>query len=814
MIVSHDWLRAFVPHGRTAADIGQLLSTHVATLEGMEALRTDLAPFVVGQVVHSERIPETRLSFNRVDDGSGQLLEVVCGAPNVELGAKYPLARVGTVVPGKGGMTIERRKIRGFTSAGMLCSAAELGLGEDHDGILTLDTDAAPGTPLLQVLPTGDVRLELDVLANRADLLSQVGVAREAAALTGVPMEAPPELRDLVIVPPETRHEREVVAGGVTVRVEDASDCPRYAAALIRGVRVGPSPEWLVQRLAGVGARSINNVVDVTNYTLHGLGQPVHAFDLGTLAGSTIVVRRARAGERLVTLDGQTRTLDPESLVIADAERAHAIAGVMGGRDSEVTEATVDVLLEVAVFDPRRVRVSRRRAGVSTDASYRFERGIDRGATLRRLAEAAGLILSVAGGRVETVLDVGSEPAPATPVPLRAQRIARVLGADVPVADVERLLGAIGFGLTREAGGDVVWTVTPPSWRQDVTREVDLIEEVARLIGFDALPNELRPFRPGTVPDHPLQLTTRRVRDVLVASGLLEAKPLPFVRGDDATHVRVANPLGEDEPHLRTRVLDSLARRAEYNLSRMQGNVRLFEAGGVFAPGADGRPVERWHVGALVMGERRPPHFTEPRPPAYDAWDARALAESAAAALYPRAGIELRPAPDESGRLWTVVADDLQVGEVRRVRLDAPPWASPAFGVELEAAVIDSTPVAPAGQRARDESTPRPSVTHLRARALPSTPAVELDLALLVPDAVPAADVERVIRSAAGELLERVTVFDEFRGGDVAAGARSLAWRLVLRDPTRTLRDKEVDGRRQKLLKALDAALGVRPRAG
>jgi phenylalanyl-tRNA synthetase beta chain len=624
----------------------------------------------------------------------------------------------------------------------------------------------------------------------------------------------PPELRDLPPVPAATRGEREASADGVTVRVENEGDCPRYAAAIIRGVRVGASPEWLVQRLAGVGARSINNVVDVTNYMLHGLGQPVHAFDLQKLAARTIVVRRARSGELLTTLDGHGRTLDPESLVIADAARAQAIAGVMGGRDSEVTESTVDIVLEVAVFDPRRVRVSRRRAGVSSDASYRFERGIDRGATLQRLAQGAGLIVAVAGGRVETVIDVGVEPPPAAPVRLRAQRIARVLGADVAAVDVERLLGAIGFRLARESGDELAWSVTPPSWRQDVTREVDLIEDVARLVGFDALPNELRPFRPGSVPDDPLQLTTRRVRDVLVAAGLLEAKPLPFVRGDDATHVRVANPLGEDEPHLRTRVLESLTARAEYNLSRMQGNVRLFEAGGVFAPGANGRPVERWHIGALIMGERRPPHFTEPRPPAFDAWDARALAESAAATIYPGTTIALRPAPDESGRLWKVVAGEREVGEVRRLTLDAPPWASPAFGIELEVALVDSTPVAPAGQRAVGAASTPPAASHLRVRPLPSTPAVELDLALLVPDAVPAADVERVIRAATGELLERVSVFDEFRGGEVPAGARSLAWRLVLRDPARTLRDKEVDGRRQKLLKALDAELGVRPRAG
>jgi phenylalanyl-tRNA synthetase beta chain len=814
MIVSHDWLRAFVPHGRTAAEIGQLLSTHVATLEGMEALRTDLAPFVVGQVVHTERIPETRLSFNRVDDGSGQLLEVVCGAPNVALGAKYPLARVGTVIPGKGGMTIERRKIRGFTSAGMLCSAQELGLGEDADGIMTLDTDAAPGTPLLDIMPTGDVRLELDVLANRPDLLSQLGVAREAAALTGTALELPPELRELAPVPSAVRGAREASAGGATVRIEDADGCPRFAAAVIRGVRVGASPEWLVQRLAGVGARSINNVVDVTNYLLHGLGQPAHAYDLARVAGTTLVARRARAGEALTTLDGQARTLDAESLVIADAERAQGIAGVMGGQDSEVTESTTDVLLEVALFDPRRVRTSRKRAGVSSDASYRFERGIDRGATLERLTQAAGLIVAVAGGTIEAVLDVGEAPAALPPVRLRASRITRLLGAPVADADVERLLGAIGFRIEREGGAETAWTVTPPSWRQDVTREVDLIEDVVRLVGFDALPNELRPFRAGSVPDDPMHVVTRRVRDALVAQGLLEAKPLPFVRGDDATHVRVGNPLAEDEPHLRTRVLDSLRARAEYNLSRMQGNVRLFEAGGVFAVGPSGQPVERWHVGALVMGERRPPHFTEPKPPAFDAWDAKGIAEVAAAAAFPGAAIALVPAPDERGRLWTVQADGRDVGEVSRLALDAPVWASPAFGVELTLAGVESAPVAARGARLEQAPTSPAVPPHVRARALPSTPAAELDLALLVPDAVTAADVERVLRAAGGELLESVTLFDEFRGGDVPAGARSLAWRLALRDPSRTLRDKEVEGRRQKLLKALDGELGVRPRAG
>jgi phenylalanyl-tRNA synthetase beta chain len=820
MIASHEWMKAFVPHALPAAEVGRLLGAHVATLDGAEALRADLAPFVVARVVESERVPDTKLSANKVDDGSGALRDVVCGAPNVTVGALYPFARTGTTMPG-GQLTIERRRIRGFTSDGMLCSARELGLGAEHDGILELHTAAPPGTPLLDVLPAGDVRLDFDVLANRPDLLSQRGMARELAALTGVPMRNPPELAEAAPLPAPAAGTREALGGGVTVRIEDPADCPRYCAAVIRGVRVGPSPAWLVERLAGVGARSVNNVVDATNYALHGLGQPMHAFDLDRLGGATVVVRRAHAGERLTTLDGGDRALDPDTLVIADAVRPHAVAGVMGGRDSEVTDATTDVLLEVAYFDPRRVRASRKRAGVSSDASYRFERGVDRAATLELLAFGAALVTGVAGGGVEAVLDVGGAPGVLPPVSLRAARLARVLGHVVPDAEVERLLAAVGFTLTprREPPGDgTTWSVAVPSWRHDVVGEVDLIEEVARLVGFDALPDDLRPFRPGTVPDHPLVNSTRRVREALVAAGLLESRPLPFVRGDDATHPRVANPLADDEPHLRTSALDTLARRAEYNLTRMQGDVRLFEVGSVFrAAEGDGLPEERLVGAVLVMGQRRPPHFTEPRPPAFDVWDAKGLGELLAGAAFPGADVALTPgAPD--GPAWTVRVDGRAVGEVREVALDAPVWASPAFGVEITLGVLDSAHVAAAGANVWKEAVAAqagvPEVPHVRFRPLPTTPAVDLDLALVVPDAVAAAEVERVLRAFGGDTLEQVTVFDEFRGGDVPAGSRSLAWRVVLRDPARTLRDKEIAGRRQKLLQALERELGVRPRAG
>jgi phenylalanyl-tRNA synthetase beta chain len=808
MNISHEWLSRFVPHGRSAEAIRDLLTAHVATVEGLERLRADLVPFVVGRVVASERIPETKLSFNQVDDGSGTLLDVVCGAPNVTVGALYPFARTGTTMPG--GLVIEKRKIRGFTSNGMLCSARELGLGEDHDGILTLTTDAPPGTPLLEVLPLGDVRLLVDVLPNRPDLLSHLGVALEVAALTGTPLQRPPEIAALPPVAVSVvRADREARAGGVTVKIEERADCPQYGAAVVSGLTVGPSPAWLRAAVEAVGGRSINNLVDATNYLLHGFGQPMHAFDATTLQGDTLVVRRARAGESLVTLDGATRTLDPSMLVIADAAVPTALAGVMGGRGSEVTDATTRVVLEVACFAPAVVRATRRKAGLSTDASYRFERGIDAGAVGEMLAIGAALLAHLGGGQVDALVHLGSAPTPAPPLTVRPSRVAAVLGDAVPAEEIAALLRGIGFGIREGADGTLL--VTVPTWRHDVSREVDLIEEVARLRGFDRLPDALHGTRPGTAPDDPLFLVGRRLRDALVADGLHEVRPLPFTAGASEGFVRVQNPLAEDEPYLRRRLLDTLARRAEYNLNRMQGDVRLFEVGAAFTPDGTGLPIEEQRVAALLMGARRPVHFSEPQPPAFDAWDAKALGERTAAVAFPGAQVALEPGAGDT--LWHVLVDGTTVGTVERVPLDAPVWAQLAFGVELTLGRVANAPVAGPGTHAHGAAIAVPTRAPIRYRPLPTTPAAIFDLALLVPDTVPAAAVEQVVREVSGAQLETVVLFDEFRGAGVADGTRSLAWRLTFRHPERTLRDKEIEGRRVQLLKALEERLGVRPRS-
>lgn len=812
MIVSHEWLKQFVPHDLSADQIGELLSRHCVTLDNIERLGADLSAFVVAQVVVAARHPNSdHLWITKVDDGSGALLDVVCGAPNVVAGHKYPFARTGTVMPG--GLKIEKRKIRGETSNGMLCSPRELGLGQEHDGIMTLETEVAPGTPLLEVLSLADARLDLDVLPNRPDLLSHLGVAREVAAITGVGYSSVPRT-DLTHAPSDTL----VAAGapsasadGVSVRVDDADNCPRYVAVVIRGLRVGPSPAWLVSRLESIGQRSINNVVDATNYILHGLGQPVHAFDLAKLAQSTIVVRPTREGESLVTLDGVARSLPVGTTVICDAEKPVALAGVMGGRNSEVDEHTSDVLLEVAAFSPRFVRGVRRALNMSTDASYRFERGVDAHALTSVASTGAALLAQVAGGSIGAMLVVGDTPNPRPAIALRPSRVERLLGHAVHTEKITQLLEHLGCAV--ENAGDTL-AVRAPSWRHDLLLEVDLIEEVARLIGFDALPDELRPFRPGRAPDHPLHLASRQVREVLVGLGLSEARPMPFTAVGDADTPRVRNPLADDEPFLRASLLDTLARRAEDNLSRMQGNVRLFEIGNAFAPSPGRLPREDVRVAALVMGLRRPPHFTEPQPPSYDVWDAKGIAELLTASAFPGATVTLVAAAEPA--LWTIeVAGRGRVGEVVRVALDRPVWASEAFGVEVTLGEIASQDVAPPGTHAHGGPVTRAvsPTAGLRVRPLPVTPAAEFDLALLVPDGTSAGAVESVLRTAGGDLLERIALFDEFRGAGVAAGFRSLAWRLTFRHPERTLRDKEIEGRRAKLLETLDKELGIRPRA-
>ncbi len=809
MNASTSWLSQFVDTGLTPAQLADLITRHVATVDAVEPLRADLSSIIVGRVLTADRHPDSdHLWVTTVDAGGPEPLEVICGAPNVTAGTKYPFAPVGATLPG--GLKIEKRKIRGRVSNGMLCSSRELGLGADHEGILPLSTDAPPGTPFLRVLPDADTRLVVDVLANRPDLLSHRGLAREIAAATGKSLRSPAVIDIQAPAPIPTFASGETA--GVRVVVEHATDSPAYMGVVIRGVKVGPSPQWLIDRLTAVGVRSINNLVDATNYMLHGFGQPMHAFDLDALRGGVVQVRRAKAGESLVTLDGVSRTLDPEMVVIADAERAQGLAGIMGGRTSEVSDKTVNVFLEIATFDPRRTRRTSRALGLSTDASYRYERGVPQELPADVYRATLQLIIELCGGTIAGAPAVVTAPERERhKLTLRAARVRTILGVDISSAESARLLNAVGFEAV-PIEGDLA--VTAPWFRTDIAREIDLIEEIARLRGYETFPSDLRPYRPSAVPDPALLDTTRRLTDALVGLGFLEARPLSFVADAGPDGVRLRNPLGDSEPYLRSDLLGPLSRRAEYNLDRKQGDLRLFEIGTIFLRDEGTRPIEQVHVAALMMGARRPPHFTEPDPPVFDEWDAKDIAERLASLAFPGAPISMRPgSPDVA--IWKVHAGGFAIGIVTRVPLDAPAWARPAYGIELWLETTPTDPVAKPGANAYAtvaESAKGRVVP--RYVAPPTFPAVERDVSLLVPDSLEggAGEVERVLK-AEGGLLEEIRLVSEYRGPGVDAGDRSVTWRLTFRHPTRTLTEKEVDERQRKLLRTLETELGVRQRA-
>ncbi|MDZ7779616.1 MAG: phenylalanine--tRNA ligase subunit beta [Gemmatimonadota bacterium] len=804
MNASYRWLLELVPGLDLDAEaVSEHLALRGAPVEDTHAPGASLEDVVVGEVLESDPHPNAdRLTLCTVDGGDGAV-QVVCGAPNVKVGARYPFAPVGAVLPGD--FRIKKAKIRGEVSQGMLCSAKELGLGADHQGIMELAGDFEPGASFVEALGLDDTTLDVEVTANRGDLLSHLGLARELAP-AGEGRVVLPELPGVEVLELEYRRDASRVEGaGVAVEVREPALCPRYLGAIVRNVTVGPSPAWLQRRLRGTGARPINNVVDATNYVMLELGQPLHAFDLGKLSGSEVVVRQPESDEvHVTTLDGERRALSADMLMICDAEHPVAIAGVMGGLDSEVDEATTDLFLECAWFDPKSIRATRRALGMSTDASYRFERGIDPEGLERALARCASLIAAIAGGTVDgPVLDCGSPTYEADVVPLRLSRVERLLGVPFTGDEVGRLLEPLGFVLEHETNGTLHFRI--PGFRShDVHREVDLIEEVARSHGYDAFPSELGPYRPGTVPDHPLFRLEDELRGKLAARGLFEAQTPAFVPEGEG-EVEVANPLATTEPFMRRTLLPSLLRRVEYNLARGNRDVRLFEFGTSFRKAESGAPpLERPNLAMVLTGRRRPVHWSYPSE-SVDVWDLKSLVEEVATQAY-RGRSAVRVAQNENGGAAAFEPDSGFVvhdsdgsvvgraGKVRDDLVDAPAWAGDVWGFEL------TLPDVP-------ESAPVP--THV---PLPQHPAVERDLALLVPDGVPAGTVLDTLRRDGGTQLEDVLVFDLYEGTGVPEGTRSIAFRLRFRDPERTLKDEEVDRVVERLLDGLGEEFGVRSR--
>ncbi|HEX2484386.1 MAG TPA: phenylalanine--tRNA ligase subunit beta, partial [Myxococcota bacterium] len=619
MRVSLRWLAEWIelpwPGKVSLEEFCERLTIGGLEIEDVITTGPDLSGFRVGHVLAREPHPNAdRLTVCRVDVGGGETLEVVCGAPNVAAGQRVAVAPVGTTLPD--GTTIKRSTIRGVASNGMICSARELGLGEDAAGILVLPGEPAPGTPLTDVVPSGDSVLDVKVTPNRGDWLSMLGMAREVRTHYGGSLHVPPT------TPAESS---EHGSRHVRVAIEDAAGCPRYVARVVRGVSVGSSPAWVVARLEAAGLRSINNVVDATNLAMLELGQPLHAFDLAHVRGGEIRVRAARPGERLATLDGEERALAPDDLLIADAERALAVAGVMGGRESEMTPRTTDVLIESAQFHPSRIRRTARRLGLHTDASYRFERGVDPEGVGRAADRAARLVAELAGGSVcRGAVEAKGHALPRPgAIALRPERVNRLLGTSLTPREVAELLARVDVAV--ESAGDAPLRCRPPSWRADLELPEDLVEEVARVYGYDRIPATLpgAPMAGADVP--PARSLREAVRDALRGAGLVELMTFPAVRAGDADAlrlppddprrrlVRIVNPVQADEASLRSTLVPTLLRAAQLNLARQGDGLRLFEMGATFvARGAGELPLEAEQAAAL-WSEPRGASLWEPR---------------------------------------------------------------------------------------------------------------------------------------------------------------------------------------------------------
>ena len=796
MKISHRWLLEFVETDLPPAAIADRLINAGIEVPSISPLVEGLSGVVVGEIETIEKdlgvTPaghHNRLCRVALPD---KTFSVICGAPNAAPGLRTAFAPPGATLPG--GRTIKAAKIRGMLSEGMLCSEQELGIGQDGSGILELPADAPLGAPLIQYLGLDDTILEIEITPNRPDALSVVGVAREVAALTGAPFRFPQ------IAVREGEPEAATLA---TVEILDPDLCPRYAARVITGLRVKPSPPWLAQRLRAVGLRPINNLVDVTNYALWEMGQPLHAFDYDTIAQHAIVVRRAKPGERLRTLDGQDRALEADMLMICDPERAVAIGGVMGGGNTEVTPATTSVLLESAYFDPGSIRRTARALGLHTDAAYRFERGGDIEGLREALDRAAQLMADLGGGTVaKGVVDVYPGPKPRPRIALRRSRIERLIGVCPPHEEVVRILQGLGFAVD-DSG--LALQVVVPSFRRDIAQEDDLVEEVIRVWGYDKIPSTLSRSSQLQPVVRPPDLTlSRAVTSALTAAGLSQAVTYSFVdparlevMGWDAPDSLIAlqNPISVERSVLRPSLAPGLLEVVALNGSRQIPDVRAFEIGQTFAPHRDedlDRPAheELW-LGVVMTGQRavRGWHAPRERVDVYDVKGAAGLAVGAAAVG--EAGVRLYapgegPRYLEQGRAAALTAAGSPVGWFGEVALhvrEAFGLPVPIFLAEVSLTALLALPRA-----------------ELRYQPLPRFPAVQRDLAVVVPTEVTAGQIEAAIRAMKIPLLSRITLFDVYEGGQVGSGKRSLAWSLIFQASDRTLTDKEVNELHAKIV--------------
>ncbi|MDR3567163.1 MAG: phenylalanine--tRNA ligase subunit beta [Syntrophobacteraceae bacterium] len=797
MLISLKWLSDYVNCPLSAERIAEGLTMTGLEVESNSLRHPQLQNVVTARIEAVEPHPDAdRLKICVVDAGGAELLRIVCGAPNARAGCVAPLALPGAELAGG---TVREAKVRGELSRGMLCSQKELGLGEDHSGIWLLPDDTAPGRPLDEALGIKDVLLEVAITPNRGDCLSFLGIAREVAALCKTSARYP--AADVEETGPP-------IDSLTSIAIDDPKGCPRYAARVIRGVKIGPSPQWLKDRVEAIGVRSINNIVDVTNFVMMELGQPLHAFDFNRLREGRIVVRKAKAGERFTTLDGVERSLGEGVVLICDGIGPVAIGGVMGGLNSEIAPDTCDVLIESAYFDPISIRRASRNLGLKTEASYRFERGTDPDGVLRALDRAAGLMVEVGGGFIAAGrIDVCPNPLAATQIDLRVDKVNRFLGICLSVDEVVELLERIEMGVSR-IDSDLL-RVRVPGFRSDITREVDLAEEVARLSGYDQIPVTSPLAAVHAADSDPQQMSRARLKDVLVGGGFFEVinysfispealRMLRYPEGDASpVPIRVKNPLSDEQAVMRTTLLPGLLNNARYNIDHRSENFKIFELSKVFLPSPVGLQAEEIHHLAGIMAGKRVERALYSGEDV-DYADAKGVVEHICGAL--RIG-ELRFRAD-SLPPWLdpcasacVYANGQRVGEVGRVHLEV----REAF--DLKRAVfafrLDF-------DRLFALKGPAPVY-----RGLPKFPPVPRDLALVAEEALPVEEPLDFICSLQEPLMESIEIFDIFKSDQIGEGKKSIGYRLTYRAADRSLTDEEVNRVHTRLIAKVTARFVV-----
>ncbi len=777
MKFSVNWLGEFVELPARVQELADLLTMAGVEIEGIEKRGANFKNVVVAQITESKQHPDAdRLSVCQVDDGSGQPRQIVCGATNYKVGDKVPLALPGAVLPND--LKIRTSKLRGVESQGMLCSEKELGLSEESAGLLILSPEAKVGALIGSLFPE-DTILDVEITPNRGDLLSHFGLAREIAALTGRKLGGPTTDGDAI----GNRARPEIA-------ISAPHECPFYSARRIENVKVGPAPDWIRARIEAVGVRSVNNIVDITNYVMLELGEPLHAFDAEKLQGN-IRVRLAEPGEKFLALDGRTYSLGAKDLMIADQKRAVAIAGVMGGEDTGVTNATRHLLLESAYFLPASVRRTARTLNLPSDASYRFERGVDPGTILRASERASELIREFAGGRpTPEILTGGALPKPPASVALDYERCRELLGVEIESKEVDRILS--GFGLTKSKTG--AWEI--PSHRRDLLRDVDLMEEVVRVSGIDRIPSEDRSrFTPRSEADRAYDFEAR-IRARLAARGISEARTSALIPRDAITGagaaVELRNPLSEDHVALRPSLVRGLLELLVRNENMGATSVRLFELGRIFRPP---RGEEERTLGLVFSGEAKGrPHWRAAANRQLDFFDLKGAIEILG---IPALGFRRAEQP-EYALAAEILTDDRVIGlagQLSAAHAEKVGSGSPILVAEIS---LESLLQNEKSRRQFSEMEKYPSVTR--------------DIAMLVPENFTHAEILKEIERAQEPLLEAVGLFDLFSGKqaeNLGAGRKSLAYTLTYRARNRTLTTEEVSAAHAKIRARLQRELGA-----